>query len=538
MTAFANRPLADDGAAQHSANHDMHEAANAAQDLAVTDYIRRILDARVYDVAEKTPLDSMVRLSQRLGGSVLLKREDLQPVFSFKIRGAYNRIARLDETARAAGVICASAGNHAQGVAYSARKLGLKATIVMPVTTPSIKIDAVRHWGGRVVLEGDTFDEAYAHARELEAAEGLTFIHPYDDPDVIAGQGTVGMEILQQHPGPIEAVFVPVGGGGLAAGIASYVKFLRPETKVIGVEPVDAASMKAAIEAGDRVILNRVGLFADGVAVRQAGEETFRLCRELLDDVLVANTDAMCAAIKDIFEDTRVIAEPAGALALAGLKAYAAANPARTGALVAINSGANMNFDRLRHAAERAELGEAREVLMAVTIPETRGSYRNFVTVLGNRNVTEFNYRYAAGQEAHVFVGVKLADARQEKGPLLEELRQLGYRVLDISDDETAKSHVRHMVGGRAAGLNNEIILRCEFPERPGALMKFLNGVGSEWNITLFHYRNHGADYGRVLTGVQVPPEDRPRLAEQMRSLGYPYEDETENPAYQLFLKA
>lgn len=503
----------------------------------VIEYVRRILDARVYDVAQRTPLDPMVRLSQRLNAEVLLKREDLQPIFSFKIRGAYNRIARLSPEAKAAGVICASAGNHAQGVALSATKLGIAATIVMPITTPRIKVDAVRYWGGKVVLKGDVFDEAYAHARELEREHGLTFVHPYDDGDVIAGQGTVGVEILHQHPDPIEAVFVPIGGGGLAAGIASYVKFLRPETKVIGVEPVDAASMKAAIETGERVVLDRVGLFADGVAVRQAGEETFRICRELLDDVLVADTDAMCAAIKDIFEDMRVLSEPAGALSLAGLKAYAQANPERSGALIAVNSGANLNFDRLRHVAERAEVGEAREILLAVTIPEETGSYRRFIDVLGNRIVTEFNYRYAGGSQAHVFVGLKLADAKRQKSEIVGQLERLGYGVVDISADETAKLHVRYMVGGRAPGLTDELVLRFEFPERPGALLRFLDGVGFDWNITLFHYRNHGADYGRVLVGIQVPEADRPRLFERLGELGYPYEDESANDAYRLFLR-
>ncbi|MET0878117.1 MAG: threonine ammonia-lyase, biosynthetic [Tardiphaga sp.] len=503
----------------------------------VTDYIRKILDTRVYDVAVNTPLDPMVRLSARLGSPVLLKREDLQPVFSFKIRGAYNKISQLSPEQRAAGVICASAGNHAQGVALSAQRLGIQATIVMPVTTPPIKVDAVRYWGGNAILFGDTFDEAAAHARELEAAGGLTFVHPYDDPDVIAGQGTIGMEILQQHPDPIEAVFVPIGGGGLAAGVASFIKFLRPETKVIGVEPVDAASMKAAIAAGERVILDRVGLFADGVAVRQAGVETFRICRELLDDVIVADTDEMCAAIKDVFEDMRVLVEPAGALALAGLKSYAAANPTRTGALVAINSGANMNFDRLRHVAERAEVGESREILLGVTIPEQPGSYRRFIQTIGNHNITEFNYRYADASDANVFVGLKLAGARHEKADLIGQLETLGYKVLDISADETAKLHIRYMVGGRAApALRDEVILRFEFPERPGALLKFLDQMGPAWNITLFHYRNHGADYGRVLVGIQVPEADRPHLSERLDALGYPYEEETANPVYRMFL--
>jgi threonine dehydratase len=502
----------------------------------VIDYVRKILDARVYDVAVQTPLDGMARLGQRLGCRVWLKREDLQPVFSFKIRGAYNRIARLTPAERAAGVICASAGNHAQGVALSAQRLGIRATIVMPVTTPSIKIDAVRYFGGEVVLHGDTFEEAHERARSLEAAEGLTFVHPYDDPEVIAGQGTIGMEILHQHPEPIEAIFVPIGGGGLAAGVASYVKFLRPETKVIGVEPADAASMKAALAAGTRVVLERVGLFADGTAVRQVGVETFRVCRELLDDVLVADTDELCAAIKDIFEDARVIAEPSGALALAGLKAYVAQNPTRTGALVAINSGANMNFDRLRHVAERAEIGEAREILLGVTIPETPGSYRAFVDVLGARTITEFNYRYADDASAHVFVGLKLADAARDKVAVISELTTRGYEVIDISADETAKLHVRYMVGGRAPALRDEVLFRCEFPERPGGLAKFLDAMGDDWNITLFHYRNHGADYGRVLAGMRVPPADRARFTDRLRALGYPFEDETSNPAYRMFL--
>ncbi|MBP6343804.1 MAG: threonine ammonia-lyase, biosynthetic [Candidatus Omnitrophica bacterium] len=502
----------------------------------MTDYIRKIHEARVYEVAVQTPLDPMPRLGLRLARPVLLKREDLQPVFSFKIRGAYNRIVQLDQEAQKAGIICASAGNHAQGVALSAKKLGIRAIIVMPVTTPSIKVEAVSYFGGEVVLFGDTFDEAYAHAKKLEQEQKLTFIHPYDDPDVIAGQGTIGAEILQQHPGLLEAVFVPIGGGGLAAGVASYIKSLRPEIKVIGVEPVDAASMKEAIKAGERVILEHVGLFADGAAVRQAGEETFRLCKDLLDDILTVDTDEICAAVKDIFEDTRVIAEPAGALALAGLKKYVEQNPQSNGALVAINSGANMNFDRLRHVAERAELGEAREILLGVTIPEEVGSYRRFIQVLGSRNISEFNYRYAFDQEAHVFVGLKLVDAKKEKSRIIAELTRNGYEVLDISDNETAKLHIRYMVGGRVSELEHEIIIRCEFPERPGALMRFLDGVGSQWNITLFHYRNHGADYGRVLVGLQVPPADKERFEERMKALGYPYEQETDNPAYRMFL--
>lgn len=502
------------------------------------DYVRRILDARVYDVAVRTPLDPMVRLGKRLGSPIFLKREDLQPIFSFKIRGAYNRIVHLSDEAKAAGIICASAGNHAQGVALSANKLGIAATIVMPVTTPQIKIEAVRYWGGKVVLHGDTFDDAYEQALLLAREQGMTFVHPYDDSDVIAGQGTIGVEILHQHPDPIEAIFVPIGGGGLAAGIAAYVKFLRPVTKLIGVEPADAASMKAALSAGKRVVLDRVGLFADGVAVRQAGAETFRLCRQLLDDILVVDTDATCAAIKDIFEDVRVLSEPAGALSLAGLKAYALANPRRSGALIAINSGANLNFDRLRHVAERAEVGEQREILLAVTIPEQAGSYRRFVQVLGNHVVTEFNYRYAGGSRAHVFVGLKLADAKREKTKIVGQLEKLGYEVVDISLDETAGLHIRYMVGGRAQGLSNELVLRCEFPERRGALLEFLDGVGADWNITLFHYRNHGADYGRVLVGMQVPEADRSRFFDRLASLGYPFEDETANDAYRLFLRS
>ncbi len=500
------------------------------------DYVKKINSAKVYDVAIRSPLDAMPRLSQRLDCKVLLKREDLQPVFSFKIRGAYNKIANLSEEARGKGVICASAGNHAQGVALSAKKLGISATIVMPITTPPIKVDAVRYWGGNVVLHGDTFDEAFAHAKILEKEKGLTFVHPYDDPDVIAGQGTIGREILEQCSEGIEAIFVPIGGGGLAAGVASYVKAVNPKIKVIGVEPVDAACMKAAIDADKRVILDRVGLFADGVAVRQAGEETFRICNELLDDVLTADTDEMCAAIKDIFEDIRVIAEPAGALSLAGLKIYAEKNPKRTGALIAINSGANMNFDRLRHVAERAEIGEAREILLAVTIPEEVGSYRRFVQVLGSRNITEFNYRFNEGGDANVFVGLKLNNAHSEKVEVISQLTKLGYKVLDISNNESAKLHIRYMVGGRAPSLHDEVVMRFEFPERPGALSKFLDSFGTEWSITLFHYRNHGADYGRVLVGMHVPQADKTRFAERLKTLGYEYEDETNNPAYKMFL--
>jgi threonine dehydratase len=516
-------------------SRSLARASQFPHNLAMQDTIRRILTARVYDVAIESPLDPMPRLSARLAAPVLLKREDLQPVFSFKIRGAYNKIAALAPDQLAAGVICASAGNHAQGVALAAAKRGIRATIVMPTTTPGIKVEAVRARGGEVVLHGEAYDEAYQHALKLERETGATFIHPFDDPDVIAGQGTIGVEILRQHGDPIEAVFVPIGGGGLAAGVAAITKFLRPEAKVIGVEPADAASMQAAIAAGERVILNQVGLFADGVAVRQVGEETFRLCRELLDEVITVDTDAICAAIKDIFDDTRAVAEPAGAVALAGLKAYAERGPV-SGALVAVNSGANLNFDRLRHVAERAEIGEGREALIAVTIPEQPGSYRRFIATIGNRSITEFNYRYADAGAAHIFVGVGLADGGREKRAIIETLREAGYPVVDMSDNEMAKLHVRYMVGGRVGGLSDEVICRFQFPERPGALSRFLNGLQPDWNITLFHYRNHGADFGRVLAGIQVPQADRPRFHAALAELGYPYADETDNPAYRLFL--
>ena len=500
------------------------------------DYVRKILIARVYDVAVETPLDPMLRLSQRLGNPVRLKREDLQPVFSFKLRGAYNKIAGLPGEARERGVICASAGNHAQGVALAAQKLGIQATIVMPRTTPGIKVQAVRSLGGCVVLHGDAFDDAYAHACQIETEKGLTFIHPYDDPEVIAGQGTVGMEILRQHPDPIEAVFVQIGGGGLAAGVAAYIKFLRPEVKVVGVEPDDAASMSAAITAGRRVTVDQVGLFADGVAVRQAGAETFRLCSELLDEVVTVDTDEICAAIKDIFDDTRAIAEPAGAVGLAGLKKYAGREGIRERTLIAINSGANLNFDRLRHISERAEIGKGREALLAVTIPERPGSFRTFIQTLGKRSITEFNYRYADTREAQIFVGVELTEGDEEKRQIIRLLRDHGYPVLDMSDNEMAKLHVRYMVGGRVPGLRDELIYRFQFPERPGALLQFLNGMAHDWNISLFHYRNHGADYGRVLAGIQVPAADLARFRHFLDELGYPSWDETGNPAYRCFL--
>ncbi|MDB5410299.1 MAG: ilvA [Rhodospirillales bacterium] len=516
----------------------MTTITNPPRDPSVAaDYVRKILRARVYDVAVETPLHALPRLSLSLGNDILLKREDLQPVFSFKLRGAYNKMAQLPAEALARGVICASAGNHAQGVALAARKLGCRAVIVMPVTTPSIKIDAVRSLGGEVELHGDAFDDAYTHAMKLVETAGLVFVHPYDDPDVIAGQGTIGMELLRQHSAPLAAIFMPIGGGGLAAGIAAYVKFLRPEIKLIGVEPAEAASMAAAIRAERRVILNQVGLFADGVAVRQAGEETFHICRELLDEVVTVDTDEICAAIKDIFDDTRAIAEPAGAVGLAGLKKYAQREKLHGASLVTILSGANMNFDRLRHVAERAEIGEHREALFAVTIPEQPGSYRRFIESLGTRAITEFNYRYAGGAEAHVFVGVALRDGIAEKLELIESLQRADYAVTDMTDNEMAKLHVRYMVGGRTAAAG-ERIYRFEFPERPGALMKFLIGMESDWNISLFHYRNHGADYGRVLAGIQVPDADRDEFAQFLTGLGYPFTEETGNPAYRLFLES
>ena len=502
------------------------------------DYLQRILSARVYDVAIETPLDFAPNLSQRLGNRVLIKREDLQPVFSFKLRGAYNKMVRLPKAALDRGVIAASAGNHAQGVALAAQKLRCKATIVMPVTTPQIKVDAVRARGARVVLHGDSYDEAYAQAKILVQKQLLTFVHPYDDADIIAGQGTIGMEILRQHAEPIHAIFVPVGGGGLIAGIAAYVKRLRPEIKVIGVEPEDADAMYQSLKAGRRVKLDQVGLFADGVAVKQVGVETFRLCRTLVDDVIRVDTDAICAAIKDVFTDTRVILEPAGALAIAGVKAYAPKarkTRAHGQTLIAIASGANMNFDRLRFVAEQAELGEHREAILAVTIPERPGSFKAFCELLGPRNVTEFNYRYDDPGRAQVFVGVQVQN-RDETARLTRVLRRAGLKTHDLSNNDLAKLHVRHTVGGHAPTVKNEILYRFEFPERPGALIRFLTSMSRGWNISLFHYRNHGADYGRVLVGMQVPPKDKKQFQAFLDKIGYPYCDESRNPAYRLFL--
>ncbi len=499
------------------------------------DYLERILTARVYDVAIESPLEPAPNLSARLKNDVLLKREDMQQVFSFKLRGAFNKMARLPAAALRHGVIAASAGNHAQGVALAAQKLGCKATIVMPATTPQIKVQAVAGRGARVVLFGDSYDEAFQHSQAIAKREKLTFVHPYDDPDVIAGQGTIGMEILRQHTGPIDAIFVAIGGGGLIAGIAAYVKRLRPEIRIIGVEPTDADAMFRSLEAGHRIRLPQVGLFCDGVAVKQVGEETFRLCRELVDEVLLVDTDAVCAAIKDVFEDTRSILEPAGALGVAGIKQYVARERIRNRTLVAIACGANMNFDRLRFVAESAELGEQREAILAVTIPERPGSFKKFCALLGPRSITEFNYRYADAREAHVFAGVQVHD-RKESARLVRMLAQHGFKAVDMSGNEMAKLHVRHMVGGHAPQAKNEIVYRFEFPERPGALMKFLDAMSKGWNISLFHYRNHGADYGRVLVGMQVPPEDKRAFRAFLDEVGYRFWEETGNPAYRLYL--
>ncbi len=500
-------------------------------------YIKEILTSRVYDVARESPLEEVPGLSGRLGNRLLLKREDLQPVFSFKLRGAYNKIASLPEDERKRGVIAASAGNHAQGVALAARELGIRARIVMPKTTPDIKVNAVRNLGGEVVLHGSSYDDAYDHAIKLAAEEGMSFIHPYDDRDVIAGQGTVAMEVLRQYAGDIHALFVPVGGGGLIAGMAAYVKSLRPEIKVIGVEPDDAPSMHHALAAGKRVSLEHVGIFADGVAVRRVGEEPFRIAKQCVDEVILVGTDEICAAIKDIFDDTRSIAEPAGALAVAGAKRYVQRDGIRGETLVAVLSGANMNFDRLRHVAERAELGEQREALLGVTIPERPGSFRQFCSVIGLRAITEFNYRYSGPEAAHVFVGVQMQAGKGEKDELIARLRAAEYPVVDMTDNEMAKLHVRYMVGGHARQVDHELLYRFEFPERPGALLRFLTRMGQSWNISLFHYRNHGADFGRILVGMQVPPPERKEFLRFLDELGYSYREETGNPAYELFLR-
>jgi len=499
------------------------------------DYLKSILTSRVYDVAEETPLEAARNLSARTGNQVLLKREDMQEVFSFKLRGAYNRMARLPADQLGRGVIAASAGNHAQGVALAARRLGCRAVIVMPVTTPQVKIDAVRALGGEVVLHGDSYSDAALQAQTLQADQGLTFAHPFDDPDVIAGQGTIAMEILRQRPGPIEAIFAPIGGGGLIAGIATYVKQIRPEIRVIGVQTTDSDAMARSLKTGRRVELNDVGLFSDGTAVKKVGEETFRLCRQFVDEVVLVDTDAICAAIKDVFQDTRSILEPAGALAIAGLKAWALREEVRERTLVAIASGANMNFDRLRFVSERAEIGEQREAVFSVTIPEQRGSFRRFCQLVGPRSVTEFNYRIADAQRAHVFVGIQIS-APGEAARIAESFIEAGFATLDLTNDELAKLHLRHMVGGHSPLAENELLYSFEFPERPGALMRFLTSMSPNWNISLFHYRNHGADYSQVLVGIQVPHGEKKMFREFLASLGYPHRDETGHPAYRLFL--
>jgi threonine dehydratase len=499
------------------------------------DYLVQILTARVYDVAQETPLEYAPNLSVRLNNKLLLKREDMQSVFSFKLRGAYNKMANLPPDVLADGVIAASAGNHAQGVALGASRLGTRAIIVMPVTTPQVKINAVKARGAEVILHGDTYDDAYDYARQLEAEKGLTFIHPFDDPDVIAGQGTIGMEILRQYQQPIHAIFVAIGGGGLISGIAAYVKRLRPEIRIIGVEPVDADAMYRSLQAGHRVRLPQVGLFADGVAVREVGEETFRLCQEYVDDIILVDTDATCAAIKDVFEDTRSILEPAGALAIAGAKAYVEREQIEGQTLVAVACGANMNFDRLRFVSERAELGECREAIFAVTIPEKRGSLRQFCECMGKRNLTEFNYRIADEKEAHIFVGVQIQN-RADRTKMAATFEECGFKTIDLTDDELTKLHLRHMVGGRSPLAHNELLYRFEFPERPGALMKFVSSMSLDWNISLFHYRNNGADYGRIVVGMQVPPHEMEDWQAFVDTLGYRYWDESHNPAYKLFL--
>ncbi len=498
-------------------------------------YKDRIENSRVYDVAKNTPLEFQPILSARINNRVLLKREDMQPVFSFKLRGAYNKMANLPTEALKRGVIAASAGNHAQGVALAAQKLGCRAVIVMPTTTPAIKVNAVKSRGAQVVLFGDSYSDAYVKALELEKLESLTFVHPYDDPDVIAGQGTIALEILDAHPEPIEAIFCCVGGGGLLAGIAAYVKAVRPEIKVIGVEAKDAEAMTESLKQGKRVVLDQVGLFADGAAVKQVGEHTFKLCQEFVDEMIVVDNDAICAAIKDVFEDTRSILEPAGALATAGIKEYAKRNNLTGKTLIGIASGANMNFDRLRFVAERAELGEQREAILAVTIPEQAGAFKTFCRLLGDRNITEFNYRYDDPKAAHIFVGVAISNTA-EVGKLITDLAAQGLNAIDLTDNEMAKLHLRHLVGGRAPKAEHELVYRFEFPEKPGALMKFLDSMGHDWNISLFHYRNHGADFGRVLVGLQVPPNEMAEFDEFLNQLGYPYWNESDNPAYQLFL--
>lgn len=499
------------------------------------DYLSKIESSHVYDVAINTPLDFQPNLSARLNNRILLKREDMQPVFSFKLRGAYNKMANLPVKVLSRGVIAASAGNHAQGVALAAQKLKCRAVIVMPTTTPLIKINAVKSRGAEVVLEGESYSDAYMHALTLEQKEGLTFVHPYDDPDVIAGQGTIGEEILSAHPEPIDAIFCCVGGGGLLAGIAAYIKAKRPEVKVIGVEAEDSDAMTKSLAANQRIELAQVGLFADGAAVKQVGVHTFSLCQQYVDEMIVVNNDAICAAIKDVFEDTRSILEPAGALATAGIKEYIARESLQGKTFIGIASGANMNFDRLRFIAERAEIGEKREAVIAVTIPEKPGAFKTFCRFLGDHNITEFNYRYSDTHEAHIYVGVAVNDPQETK-QLIKELKAEELAAIDLTDNEMAKLHLRHLVGGHAPEAQHEVVYRFEFPDRPGALMNFLESMGHDWNISLFHYRNHGADFGRVFIGLQVPPNELNAFTSFLGKLGYPYWDETQNPAYKLFL--
>ena len=506
-----------------------------------SDYLKKILTARVYDVAIESNLEPAKNLSARLKNTVLLKREDQQSVFSFKLRGAYNKMVHLSAAQLKKGVICASAGNHAQGVAMSAQKLGTRAVIVMPTTTPQLKIDAVKALGGDVVLHGDSYSDAYTHAVQLEKKRGLTFVHPFDDPDVIAGQGTIAMEMLRQHPGPLHAVFVAIGGGGLISGVANYIKAVRPDIKVIGVQMNDSDAMMQSVASNKRVTLGDVGLFSDGTAVKLVGEETFRISRELVDEFMTVDTDAVCAAIKDVFVDTRSIVEPAGALAVAAIKKYVALHKTKGETYAAILCGANMNFDRLRFVAERAEVGEEREALFAVTIPEARGSFKRFCEVIGSlpggpRSVTEFNYRISDNAKAHVFVG--LTTFKGESSKIASNFTRHGFKALDLTHDDLAKEHIRHMVGGHSALSKDERLLRFVFPERPGALMKFLAAMQPGWNISLFHYRNQGADFGRILVGLQVPKADSKSFKTFLDAVGYPHVEETSNPAYQLFLQS
>ena len=510
--------------------------------LKPADYLIKILNARVYDVATESALETAQNLSRRLGNQVLLKREDQQPVHSFKLRGAYNKMSHLTPEQLNEGVICASAGNHAQGVALSASKLGTRAVIVMPTTTPQVKIDAVKGFGGEVVLFGDSYSDAYNHALTLQKKQGLTFVHPFDDPDVIAGQGTIAMEMLRQHQGPLDAVFVAIGGGGLIAGVANYIKAVRPDVKVIGVQMNDSNAMMQSVAAKKRLTLPDVGLFSDGTAVKLVGEETFRVARNLVDDYMTVDTDAVCAAIKDVFVDTRSIVEPAGALAVAAIKQYVATHKTKGQTYAAILCGANMNFDRLRFVAERADVGEEKEALFAVTIPEERGSFKRFLELIGSlpggpRNVTEFNYRMSDSDKAHVFLGLS-THGKGESTKIAANFNKQKFKALDLSHDELAKEHIRHMVGGHSALSHDERLLRFEFPERPGALLKFLSLMRPGWNISLFHYRNQGADYGRILVGIQVPPKDDKAFDKFLKTLGYPYAEETDNPVYRLFLRS